>query len=497
MDNTVSKNQKIFVWLVWAVVLTGIGLRIWIYLQNRNLMLDEANVARNIYERGFLGLLHPLSYEQYAPPVFLWMLKGSSMMFGFGEMALRIYPFLCGLASVYVLYRVLKEYVSIDAVWLPLMWFATGYLFIRYGTELKQYSSDVLIALSLVWLALRTPYEKTNRKRFLAVWIVAGSIAIWASMPSVFVLAGVGAYYIWPLLKGKQYSSLGSVAIAAAVWVVQFLVYYIKILKPQANSPYLQNFHRDFFLHITPDNYHEWRQNWWNIKGLFIEIGNQTFLSDIFIVTLLVTAIIIFIKNDFTKGLLLLVPVACLFIAAFAKQFSLIPRVSLFGIVLMIIICGYGFNYLIHSGRMVVRVLVIITGIIIAGCNIERCYEKGFRYEELTKGMDYVKQHHVVAKDLYIYHSSAPAYLYYTNIHPDNKKWETIKDADIMQWQTNYDSLSWLMQNIWETKGPFVFLYTNATPEEFAMRRNDIKKWLKETEVLNDSAVKCCIYMKK
>ena len=46
-----------------AVMLVAAAIRIWIYFENRNLILDEANIARNISERGFLELLKPPDYH--------------------------------------------------------------------------------------------------------------------------------------------------------------------------------------------------------------------------------------------------------------------------------------------------------------------------------------------------------------------------------------------------------------------------------------------------
>src|SRR5690606_20568037 len=94
-----TKTDKWMYWLVIALIAIGIILRLYVYFQNRNLIIDEANVARNIAERGFAALALPLDYAQYAPPVFLWITKFFTMLFGMGEMALRLYPLLCGIAS--------------------------------------------------------------------------------------------------------------------------------------------------------------------------------------------------------------------------------------------------------------------------------------------------------------------------------------------------------------------------------------------------------------
>jgi hypothetical protein len=80
--------------LILAFIAIGVLLRMAMYFHNRNLIIDEANIVRNLAERDFAGLTLPLKYEQYAPPVFLWIEKLASLLFGYGEKAMRLYPLL-------------------------------------------------------------------------------------------------------------------------------------------------------------------------------------------------------------------------------------------------------------------------------------------------------------------------------------------------------------------------------------------------------------------
>src|ERR1043165_1516328 len=84
--------------ICWLIVTAGVLLRLATFFHNRNLIIDEANIVRNLAERDFGGLVLPLTYEQYAPPVFLWIEKLASLLLGYGEKAMRLYPLLCGLA---------------------------------------------------------------------------------------------------------------------------------------------------------------------------------------------------------------------------------------------------------------------------------------------------------------------------------------------------------------------------------------------------------------
>ena len=95
--------------LLTALVLLGVALRAVAYFGNSSLWLDEILLSRNIIELPMRELLlAPLALDQVAPRGFLFVEKLAVTAFGPHELALRLFPFLCGLASV-VLFRRLAE----------------------------------------------------------------------------------------------------------------------------------------------------------------------------------------------------------------------------------------------------------------------------------------------------------------------------------------------------------------------------------------------------
>lgn len=483
--------------LVLALLVIGAALRIYIYLQNRNLIIDEANVARNIYERGFIALLQPLDYYQYAPPVFLWITKLNTLLFGMGELSLRLYPLLCSLAALVLLYKLLKELVPMKAIWYPISLFVFCAIFIRYSSELKQYMPDICIALSLMWLALKVNMNQFRTKGFILIWIVVGSLAIWSSMPSVFILAGVGAYYGWEhVIRQKQYNKLVHLAFISAVWIAQFLVYYLLMLKEQANSDYLQNFHHYDFLFATPTKREEWQHNWYTFSALMRQFeGLYPYVHDIN-TGFIIAGVIMLFRKARSYFMLLMVPVLALCFAAAIDQFSLLPRVSLFIIPVLIVIIGYGFAQFAFLKSILLRGLLLVLAIYAAGCNIAFMMETPFKYEELTEGMQYLKDKQLKAEAISLYHSSEPAFTYYTQIHPDKEQWTDLKESTPLFWHTNYDSLSWFMRNVWSSRQPLGIIYTNCTDAEFNKRNDDILKHMDLYDKLDKPYIKTYIYIK-
>ena len=87
--------------LILAILAIGVALRLWQYLANTSMWFDEFSVARNITERSLSQLLtQPLAYTQAAPLGFLGALDISETLFGPGDMSLRAFPFLCGIAGL-------------------------------------------------------------------------------------------------------------------------------------------------------------------------------------------------------------------------------------------------------------------------------------------------------------------------------------------------------------------------------------------------------------
>ena len=59
--------------LAVGIVLVGVGLRLWLYLQGASLWLDEAMLANNIVNRAYASLLQRLDHDQGAPVGFLFL----------------------------------------------------------------------------------------------------------------------------------------------------------------------------------------------------------------------------------------------------------------------------------------------------------------------------------------------------------------------------------------------------------------------------------------
>lgn len=473
-------SQRVFNILIWSIIALGIILRIVVYLQNRNLFIDEANLARNIYYRNYAQLALPLSFEQYAPPVFLWILKFCTSIFGYGEMAFRIYPLLTGIAALVMLYKVLQEFVPHKTAWYPLSLMAYSYIMVRYSSELKQYMPDAFITLGLLWLALKVDINRYKPGVFTLLWLVVGSLAIWASMPAVFILPGIGLYYLLLAFKGKKYEYIAGISFAGLCWVAQFAYYYTTVLQHQVNSQYLQEFHKPFFLFAIPKNLEDLQHNIEVLNGVLGEVTGFTALSLGFNILLICVGLIVFAARDILRSLLVLVPLALVILAAALNKYSLIPRVAIFTMPLMLIAIGKGFDVLLRARYTAIKFTAVLIAVFCAvKQNSIAMLWKPAEVEQITDALTFLKQKGIkYGNQVYVHNGARPAFIYYTQIHPERVQWKEYNTAHLLWWNSGYDDLmSTGMKKI-------AFIATSISNTELNERRETIYTYYRPLDSL-------------
>ena len=176
-----------------AVLLAGAALRLWEYFGNASLWVDELALSESILYRPLPQLLvQPLKVGQAAPAGFLAAVKLSTMLFGSSALAMRLPALLFTLAGLGLFAAVARRMLSGWAAVFATGLFAFGQTFVHYGSEVKQYAGDIAVALLLLLVALDIGPGATRPAAFRRA-AIAGAVGVWFSMPSAFVLAGLGA----------------------------------------------------------------------------------------------------------------------------------------------------------------------------------------------------------------------------------------------------------------------------------------------------------------
>jgi hypothetical protein len=171
-------------------VVLGVAWRTLRYLLQFPIWGDEAYVCLNFLDRDLLGLTRPLRFVQVAPVLFLWVEWGAHHLLGYTELALRLLPFLAGIAALLLFVRLARLTLDPLAAVLAVGLLAVSYYPVRHSCEVKPYAFDLLAATALLLTAaawLRRP----ERLAPLALLTVLAPMALAASYPSVFVTGAV------------------------------------------------------------------------------------------------------------------------------------------------------------------------------------------------------------------------------------------------------------------------------------------------------------------
>ncbi|MCU1672521.1 MAG: hypothetical protein JWN77_634 [Frankiales bacterium] len=218
-------------WFPYVVIGLGALARLRQWLGSRSLWLDEVLIADNLVHRGFALLLtEDLTHSQTAPLLWLWAERLLVDVFGGSERALRLLPLLAGLAVLWLTLVLARQVLPRVLVPVPVLLVCLHPGLVYYSNEVKQYSTDVLVVLVLVLLAFRVP-SRTADGPALRRFSAAATVAVWASHPSVFVLAALSLVLVLrPTFAGDTRRAL-RVALVLSPWLVSLLVSYVTVLQ--------------------------------------------------------------------------------------------------------------------------------------------------------------------------------------------------------------------------------------------------------------------------
>jgi 4-amino-4-deoxy-L-arabinose transferase-like glycosyltransferase len=221
--------------LTLALLAVGVLWRAWRYLLCFPLWGDEAMVCLNFLELDYAGLTRQLRYCQVAPLLFLWGERTALRVLGPSELALRLLPFLAGLGSLLLFWRLARAALNPLAVPLAVGFLAVAIWPVSMGTFAKPYSFDLFMAVLLMLPAvlwLRRP----DQRKWLALLALAAPVAVFGSYPAVFV-GGAASLALLPSAwrqggKARLLFAAYNLALAGS-----FLAHYWVVGRGQLHTP--------------------------------------------------------------------------------------------------------------------------------------------------------------------------------------------------------------------------------------------------------------------
>jgi hypothetical protein len=199
------------------LVVIGLALRVWQYLANNSLFVDEAALARNIIDRPPLALFLGLDYAQSAPVGFLLVQKAIVTVFGTSEYALRALPLACGILALCLFWGMAQRVLSGWSVTFAVGLFSLGLPFIIFSSLVKPYSSDIAIAVLILLASIEIRRRGVTPGRALLIGVIGGA-AVWFSQPALFVLAGIGVGFLILALEARDYATARMLMTTWVLW---------------------------------------------------------------------------------------------------------------------------------------------------------------------------------------------------------------------------------------------------------------------------------------
>src|SRR5262249_44132101 len=156
------------------------------------------------------------------------------LVFGNGELALRIVPVAFGIATLAAALWIGRRYFGPLGATLLVLLCATGQWLTLYNLELKPYAGDAFFALLLPALAARAAEEP---RRAIVFWTVAAAGAWFANGAFLVTPAAAAALALASWQRGG-WRAAWRVTAPAPIWLASFAAVYAITIRHAIGSSY-------------------------------------------------------------------------------------------------------------------------------------------------------------------------------------------------------------------------------------------------------------------
>ncbi|HKW63281.1 MAG TPA: glycosyltransferase family 39 protein [Candidatus Acidoferrum sp.] len=392
--------------VVALLLLLGTGLRAWAYFRDTSLYLDEILLSRNILDLPLAQLLFkPLALDQVAPRGFLLIEHLSVTIFGPSEYALRLLPFVCGIASLALFWRLAERILAPTGSALALFLFAIGVPFIRFGAEVKQYECDLLAGILLLLLVLRLLEGEASNRRLAATGLV-GFFVIWFSQASVLVMGGLGAVLALQWIVSRDRKTGRILLFTISLWAVASVI--AVVVGNRSMTPSTRQYMNDFWTGaFFPLPFHfSAGVNW--IGQRFLELFSEATLLryrwPIVFALLAAAGIAVVWKRSRVAAWLLCGPAVLALAAAIAHQYPFRGRLSFWLLPAALLALAAGTDWIrakvsaLHPAVGMLVVLAVSIAPVMALAQAPPPYEIEHHWETLS----YLQQHRQPGDVIYV-----------------------------------------------------------------------------------------------
>ena len=239
--------------LLGVVFVLGAAARLRQYLAATSFWHDEAYLLLNVFDKSYTELVGPLSHEQAAPPLFLWVLRACYLTLGSSELAMRLPALVASLAALALIVP-LARIVCGGTYWIWAVGCAcVSSCLLHLTYQVKPYTTDVLVAeaVLLAGALYLSPAVSARARSISRLAIVAAALfGPWLSFPSVFVLGGACAALMAKAVSNRRRDEWLVAAIVPATLLASSLLLWL-VAARHHNTPYQRSFWAGEFMDLS------------------------------------------------------------------------------------------------------------------------------------------------------------------------------------------------------------------------------------------------------
>lgn len=387
--------------ILWAIPALAVIVRVYLFIfVEKSLWLDEAALALNILDKGYLELFQPLQYAQSAPPLFLLCTKFLTEIFGTGEYVFRLIPLLCSIGAVFGFYFLLNEiFKDFKAkeyfIAFALLVFSLSTPLLYNAIEFKPYATDVLFTIfaALIWFKYLNKDISLKKQIGFAVLLILFPLF---SFGSIFPLS---ALLLLSILKKRKTFSF--------ILILGFLVEYLFIFSKINSGTRVYEYWIPYFINYNP------------IKAVFIlfDIIKYHFYSAPLLIGFagfIAGSVVLFKQRRDVFNFFSVIFLASFF-ASFFNFYPLYERLSLFLCPLLIVIVVSNLYYIIFAENKVIKtVLYVLCGVFFFCICINNFTNPDFYKREEIKPLLLKMRNEIQPQDkIFVFKGTHLTYRYY------------------------------------------------------------------------------------
>ena len=183
---------------LYSILFLGLILRL--VSINQGLWLDEATSAILARDFSFFDILTKFSPGDFHPPLYYLILKLWSFVFGTSELGLRSLSIFTGVASIFVLYLIVKELFNRRAALVSSLLLATSGLHIYFSQEARMYVlASFFVLLSIYFFVKMVKGGRAGN------WICFSIFIALSGMTHYLTLLMLPVFWIYAILQKNKF----------------------------------------------------------------------------------------------------------------------------------------------------------------------------------------------------------------------------------------------------------------------------------------------------